>query len=226
MENRMYPYGPGAGGYPPNQYPNVNVNQKMVYPDPNMAPAMKSPPAPNGDYCPSLPDYEYKNPKKEQVSPVEEKANGFLGVTNVLSICPCPPDEDVWAALVNPNGSRTKLSVQSICISNFSCYPLVAHIYFRPTLPVNAKMSSNITPADLSMSNARPKGQIHSGLLPNHPVNGVKAAIKIVPSNETISIDVDERWVVGAGTNIMVFLTSHCDDSNLKSTVSFEWQEQ
>lgn len=243
MINRMYPYGQGAGygygqGSNPNMYPNMN------YPNPNISPNMNYPVSPNMNYPvspnmnvnipiqPKMPNMGFdkypKEEKKTEVSPVEEtKANNFLGTTDTLSVCPCPPGENVWASLVNPASSNVDISLQRITISNMTCNPMVAKIFFKPTLPFNGKMSSNVTPADLTKNPPdRPKGQIQYGILPNSPVNGTIAATRVIPANTSITVDLDGLWVIGQGTNVMVFLTAHCNDCNLRSVVSFEWEEK
>ncbi|MCQ6265590.1 DUF6143 family protein [Fictibacillus sp. WQ 8-8] len=239
MQNRMYPYGPGAGyGYGQGNYGNPNVNPNMNYPNPNISPNMNYPVSPNMNYpvspnmnvnIPFSPQMKYpKEEKPTEVSPAEvTKANNFLGITETLSVCPCPPGENVWAALVNPEGSGVDLALQRITISNMTCSPINAQIYFKPTLPFNGRMSGNVTPADLSKTpSARPKGQIQFGSLPNSPVNGVLAASRIIPPYKSITVDLDGLWVIASRTNVMVFLTSTCDDSSLKSTVAFEWEEK
>lgn len=246
MQNRMYPYGQGSGyGYGQGGYGNPNVNPNANYPNPNISPNMNYPVSPNMNYpvspnmnvnipiSPKKPNMNMdfgKYPKKEEsaVSPAEEvKGNNFLGVTEKLCVCPCPsPGESVWASLVNPASSNVNLAVKRITISNMTCSPLVAQLYFKPTLPFNGKMSSNITPADLSKTNSRPKGQIQFGTLPNSPVNGVVAATRIIPAYKSVTIDLDGLWVVAQGTNVMVFLKSPYDDSTLSSVVSFEWEEK
>lgn len=152
------------------------------------------------------------------------KGRYFLGQTEKIEL---ERNYRAYGALFNPPHSNRNLYLEVFTVSNFSCDPIVAGVWFNATLPGSPLISNHVTNANTTIvPPPEPQGQIlyADGLCEFTP-GGVEAFERIVPPGTTLADEKEGRYILGPGKLLLISLSA-TGRTCAEAIVAFGWWEE
>jgi hypothetical protein len=135
---------------------------------------------------------------------------------------------NAWGGIINPINSGVNLFIDIFTITNFSTQNFLGEIWLNVNVPINAEVSTTVTPANQGISPQQmPKAVMKYADYFTEPITrGVNIFDRIVTSNSTLVSDShDGSIIIGQGRSFSILLRPQGSEY-IKGTIVLTWWEE
>lgn len=136
---------------------------------------------------------------------------------------------NAWAGLFNPIDSRVNLHIYYWEVLNTGPSPVRARIYFNSYPPGQGKRVDTVFPSNTTLCPPPiPRTRLYqTSNIAGEPVGGVKAFVRRVLPEVTISDEEVGKFIFPPGGSFVIFLSNpETPDEPARATLGFSWWEE